>query len=174
MGDSLERFIVNNREAFDDLEPTAEVWQKIRKKRSYKDKVVNVLWRVAAVVLLVSTVLLILERGNDQERGAQERGLTDEFSKVEDYYTSLIIHKKQEILNSKNPSLRRGFLIEIERLDEQYEKLKETYLEQNAGDMLTDAMINNLKLRIQILNKQLEILNQMNKDQENEKSYSEI
>jgi len=175
MGDSLERYIIENREQFDQEEPSDELWQRIQKKRSNHQDRWSMLWKIAAMLFMVSTVILMVERnlGDTSSVDGMEPIMT-EFSNVEDYYIKMIAEKKVELSKLASNDLKRGFLIEIERLDEQYEQLKMTYEKQNASEMVTDAMISNLKMRIEILNKQLEILKELKRQKEDETNTFEI
>lgn len=165
MGDQLERFIINHREEFDTDEPLGDVWGHIQRKNQTSQKWTG-LWKAAAVVFLISTIFLIVEK-KMSESVLTESAMSGEFVQVEDYYTELIGQKKQEIAAYGENELGREFLIEIERLDKMYASLKQTYMSQNSSEVITDMMIQNLQLRIEILNKQVKILNEL-KRQENE------
>lgn len=161
MSDRLEKYVMENRAMFDTEEPGDEVWKVIHQK--IRRNPFERIWKVAAVLLLFSTVYLIIDRNLPEETPSGETlADTIEFSQVEDYYTKLIAEKKAEITKYNKTKLKRSFLVEIERLDRMYEELKITYSKQNSTDMLIDAMISNLKLRIDILNQQLKILKKLN------------
>ncbi|MEQ8472266.1 MAG: hypothetical protein RIC35_13825 [Marinoscillum sp.] len=166
MGDQLERFVINNREHFDKEEPSEKVWQNINQRKSRGTKWVGA-WKVAAILLLISTVYLVFERKVGDETETKALTADTEFEQVEAYYTTLIAQKRKEIAQFRQQSLERDFLMEIDRLDQMYDQLKRTYKNQNSSDLITDAMISNLQLRINILNKQLEILQEL-KRKENE------
>lgn len=176
MDNSLEKFIRTNRAAFDDQDPSEEVWSRISAQRQSKGTGwQGLFWKVAAVLLLLSTSYLIIDKNlSSSDQAINPNRQNSDFAQVEIYYSSIITNKKQELVKVADPTLRRSFLMELERLDEQYDQLKKTYHKQQASDMLTDAMINNLKIRIEILNKQLRILSEMQNLQENEKTISEI
>lgn len=173
MGDQLEQFVSKNRESFDSEGPSDKVWGAIASRKRRKPLVH--LWKVAAILFLISTVYLIVERAGfrvDSPDGVPAE-LT-EFARVETYYTQLIAQKKMEVTKLAGSDLERDFLKEIETLDEMYTELKQTYMEQNSTDLLTDAMINNLQLRIEILNQQLAILIQLKQQQDGKVSISQI
>ena len=63
MKDPLEDFVYQNRNAFDDKEPSGKVWKKIESGMSFKatslwDSVV--LWRAAAVIFMALTGYLLI------------------------------------------------------------------------------------------------------------------
>ncbi|MEQ8584272.1 MAG: hypothetical protein RIC30_01085 [Marinoscillum sp.] len=174
MDDQLERFVLENRASFDQEEPSPGIWSEISKKQRQTSPWVG-WWRVAAICFLISTVYLIVDRHQSDADMTQEPGdELAEFTVVEDYYTTLIAQRKSELAELSDSELRRTFLLEIERLDERYAELKETYTDQNASVMLSDAMINNLKLRIDILDQQLRILRELKKQEDEDVSQIEI
>ena len=166
MGDQLERFVLENREEFDDEQPSENVRKKIQTSQSTRNSWVGV-WKVAAVLFLISTVYLIVERQVDNSGVKQSMG--SEFEQVEQYYIQLISEKKAQVAGHTDSNLSREFLLEVERLDQMYAQLKQTYKSQNSSDRVSDLMIKNLQLRIEILNKQVKILNEL-KETENEAS----
>ncbi len=171
MGDQLEQFIMKNRSSFDDAEPSEKVWKGIDKKVRKSQNFLQVAWKVAAVIFMVSTVYLLLEKNlrdsQFDQLVAESAQQSEELQQAEDYYTQLINVKKLEIQEQLTPDEQDEFLEEIEQLDELYLELKKTYQTTTASERIVDAMINNLQLRLNILNKQLEILENV-KDQNNE------
>lgn len=169
MGDELERFITQNREAFDTEIPDEKIWNRIRSKTGSGNHMLK-WWKIAAVLFLLSTVYLLVERnlGSPYTRDHHSTGEVAEFVLVEDYYSQLIAEKTHEINQYDRGHLKVEFLREIDRLDEMYAGLKETFKNQNSTDLLVDAMISNLKLRIEILDQQITILEKL-KAIENEK-----
>lgn len=164
MGDQFEKFIMENRDAFDDAAPSDQVWNKIDKKMDGKRPVFSIAWKVAAVLFLASTVFLLIDRNNQAPAGPQ---LSHEFIEAEDYYTTLISQRKEAIKQQLTPEQEEQFLFDINQLDSMYTELKNTYKTNASNERVVDAMINNLQLRLDILNKQLEILENI-KDQNNE------
>ena len=156
MGDQFEKFIMENRSAFDDAEPSEKLWNGIDQKLEKKTVPMNIIWKVAAVLFLVSTVVLLLDR----QAPALEVGplLSQEFLEAEDYYVTMINQRKELIRQQLSPEDEKAFLLEINDLDAMYLDLKETYQSNASSERVMDAMINNLQLRLDILNRQLEIL----------------
>lgn len=168
MGDQFEKFIMENREAFSDAEPSDVVWSEVEKNLNNKKPFLSIAWKVAAMLFMASTIYLIIERNNQNLSGPV---LSDEFEQAEDYYVKLISVKKQEIKEKLTPEDQEQFLNDIDQLDVMYLELKQTYQTNASNDRVVDAMISNLQLRLNILNKQLEILENI-KDQNNESDQS--
>ena len=156
MGDQFEKFIMENRSAFDDAEPSEKIWNSIDQKLEKKTVPMNIIWKVAAVLFLVSTVVLLIDRKAPTiEMGPM---LSQEFVDAEDYYVTMINQRKELIREHLSPEEEKAFLTEINDLDAMYLELKETYQSNASSERVMDAMINNLQLRLAILNRQLEIL----------------
>lgn len=164
MGDQFEKFIMENRESFSDAEPSDKVWRGVEKSLNNHQSFLSIAWKVAAMLFMVSTIYLIIDRNNQSMTGPV---LSDEFEEAEDYYVKLISLKKQEIKEQLTPENQSQFLSDIDQLDSMYLELKQTYQTNASNDRVVDAMISNLQLRLNILNKQLEILENI-KDQNNE------
>jgi hypothetical protein len=162
MNDKLEKFIKSHRADMDAKEPRPDLWIDIANEVSSetKQRSLNrsfVWWRAAAVLFLFVTSLLVLERfiTEPKEEVAIEN---EQLLEAEDFYIDLISQKKNEVIAlSEAYDLGNDFTNEINMLDSMYAVLKKDLTKGN-GDVIADAMILNLQLRIEILNKQLSII----------------
>lgn len=177
MKDKLETFIQSHRTEFDELEPRPATWHKIQQelapaqaKRDY-----TWLWKVAAVVFLCLSVGLAIERTMQPDAMPVAQQMTKspsvELREVEGYYTQLISQKRAEI---KNVIAQKGLadvdlLEDMEQLDQMYIKLKKDLKRNQNDERVINAMIQNLQLRVEILTKQLRILERISKHEEDEK-----
>jgi hypothetical protein len=168
MGDQFEKFIIENREEFNAAEPSDTVWVGVERKLNKKQSFLSIAWKVAAMLFMVSTIYLMIDRNNQNTSGPV---LSEEFEQAEDYYVKLINIKRQEIKEQLTLEDQEQFLSDIDQLDTMYLELKQTYQTNASNDRVVDAMISNLQLRLNILNKQLEILENI-KDQNNENDQS--
>ncbi|WP_436515549.1 hypothetical protein [Ekhidna sp. To15] len=160
---------MENREAFNDASPSDKAWEGIDKKLSKKHAIWPTVWKVAAMLFMVSTIYLMIDKS--QSESLDGPMLSDEFTQAEDYYVSLIAQRKQAIQEQLTSEQHEQFLVEIDQLDSMYLELKKTYQTNASNDRVMDAMINNLQLRLDILNKQLDILQNI-KNQNNEDNIS--
>ena len=156
MGDQFEKFIIENRASFDNAEPSDKLWSKIDHKLDRKKTDLSIVWKVAAVLFLVSTIALLLDRNSLENNTGPT--LSQEFVDAEDYYINMINQRKQLIKEQLTVEQEEAFLTEIIELDSMYIELKKTYQTNASSERVVDAMINNLQLRLDILNRQLEIL----------------
>src|SRR5689334_2347687 len=92
MKDQLEDFIRQNKNAFDDKEPSERNWTRIDSELFGRVSLWNslTLWRVAAVLLLGVCVYLALPRFRDQQRDTM---VLNEFKDIESFYISQISEK---------------------------------------------------------------------------------
>lgn len=176
MGDQLERFIKENRSQFDRESDGQMLWNRIENEldqEGHRTRNFSMVWKVAAIIFLASTSVLLVDRFFGH-MDSSDTPVYSEFKQAEAFYASLIDEKKAEIMSYSDADLAREFLAEIEELDYMYGSLKETFDKRLPNQKLADAMIENLQLRIQILNKQLSILQQLNEEQNESDSDIEI
>ncbi len=172
----LEQFIRQNREEFDRYEVPVGLWEKIADQLEEeeepdrkKPKVIKIptrnLWRVAAAVLLIVGIYGVI-RLNDSTTSPESaeavalQKINPELAEAEVYYTRMIEQKKEEIahLASQESNLDEEFYQDLEELDSMYIGLKEELYQMPTQERVMEAMIQNLQTRIEILNRQLEIL----------------
>ena len=174
--DKLEKFVAENREAFDTESPRNEVWDNIESGLIWKDRKsamgAGIVWKAAAVILLVVSTFLVIQQVNlRNEIDQMEAGLhlSEEFRNAEMYYVDIISQKKELVSSFEidDVQVSNEFEDDIKKLDMIYEELKEE-LKNNNNEFVLDAMIKNLQLRVEVLNRQLEILEIIEQSKENE------
>ena len=173
MSDKWEKYIKDNREAMDYMEPPIGMWQRIE-KGNQKNKGLNLnnLWKAAAIIFFALSVGLLLNRPANLPI-AENENINGELLQVEQYYTSLI-NEKIDIITSNevlSPAIEKEFLQDVKKLDSAYQQLKLT-MGATPSDKIKDAMIVNLQMRIELLNQQLEILEKIKSVKKDEKAYS--
>jgi hypothetical protein len=152
--DSLEEFVRQNREAFDDREPSGKVWDQIGRAIRPRQSVWNSvsLWRAAAVIFMVLSGYLLIPKTNVKPVSNDQA--LKEFHDVENFYTEEI-SKKVELIGSfqKNEGLN-GFTHDFKQLEAMYMVLKEE-MKTRPSEKVKDALVLNLLVRIDLLNQQL-------------------
>lgn len=177
--DKLEKFVIDHRDEFDNLEPNPAIWDKIQKKQPKKIALnwTNILVRVAAVIVIfISSYYFhdFMANRSPDKNLASETTLTEgseqyhELIEAEVYYTSMIDSKKEEIfmLAASKPQLREELNNELVDLDEDFRKLKEDLKDNADNEEVIIAMIQNYRLKLRILEETLAQLQHSN----NEKS----
>lgn len=177
MKEDIEDFIKQNRASFDDESPSDGLWNRIEEEvfDETKSKIVfwPYFWKVAAVVFFVFSGFLLwqLNQTKSDALVAEETNgeMVDEFTATETYYMSEIKNMTVLVENFEDvdPTLTKSFKDDIDALDEQYNALK-IELDENKNEQVINALILNLQLRMQILNKQIMILNNLKNSESNE------
>jgi hypothetical protein len=153
MKNQLENFIRQNKAAFDDKEPSSNVWNVISKKLfGASPSLWNslVMWRAAAVVLLGLCIYLLAPKFTDQR---EKTVALNEFTDIEKFYFSQITEKVSLIEGQRKDGLN-GFTQDFQQLDAMYQVLKEE-MKLRPSQKVKDALVLNLLIRIDLLNQQL-------------------
>jgi hypothetical protein len=176
--DKLEKFIRDNRESFDEHEPSPELWDKINKPES-KGRIININWKsyaskaAAVVVIFISSYYFHEYRSNRKANDVAENTnsaiendpLYKDLIEAEFYYTAQIDERKNELfmLAGNTPGLKKEVNIELEDLDAIFRELKEDLKDNAYNQEVVEAMIQNYMLKLEILE---DILNQIKSSQE--------
>lgn len=189
--DRLERFVRDNREDFDTLEPDNALWERIagnlgdtgptipanpatdpkpgRWGKAYFD------WRIAAGLLLAlgASYLFYLNKEYGVSRDPQVVLTAPTYAREFSQYNLAIEEKRAELirLTTDNPELYKEFSTDLDRLEKSYVNLRSELPQAPNQEALIQAMIQNLQWQIDLLNQQLTILQRIKKaNQPNEKS----
>lgn len=191
MEDKLKKFVDEHRDEFDVFEPRMELWQNICEELPQKRKEAKVIsikfgdsagfsansmfMRVAAaIVLLVGCGLtLFLMKQNapvaDNTIAATTahaiNNIAPELAEVEAYYVSQIEEKKSRLseydLKVLGLDEQQEIDQELELLNSNYTQLKKQLYTNPNTDEIMSTLIQNLQLRIRVLNRQLEVLQRL-------------
>jgi RNAse (barnase) inhibitor barstar len=189
----LERYIRDNREAFDDKEPSDALWDKIssnvfnaqndtdigQPKIIHKDfqnggyfrHFEGLNWRMAASILLFVGLGYVVYNFNEQYQVTSQPTIvlaSPTMAKQVGQYTTLVENKRIELkkLTENNPDLYNQFAQELDVLEKSYQNLKADLPKNQNQETLISAMIQNLQLQIDVLNQQLQIIEKI-KDSKN-------
>ena len=180
MKDRLEDFVRGNAEAFDTFEPSDAVWSKLEKEL---DKKKPIRWsfvasRVAAVaaIFIISFVVQRVFIIGDKPTLAHHQEVKidiPELNEAELYYSSIINAKLSEVkpLLNEHPVLERELNHDLTELDSIYASLKNDLKDDIANHEVLEAMIQNYRLRIEILEQMLGYLEDDKNDDTNNKGY---
>jgi hypothetical protein len=181
MKDKLERFVRDNREDFDVFEPRADLWKDLEKGLGHKERPLwlglnlstsrRMVWQIAA------SVALIIGLGGfwyfDNQYGTSDHAdimaFNPTYARTVQQYTSLIENKRTELktVTESNPALYQQFASDLDRLEKTYQSLKLELPKTPNQEMMIQAMVQNLKTQIDLLNQQLMIIQRI-KQQNNE------
>ena len=188
--DNLEKYILNHREQFDDMEPDPAIWERIETRKA---PVLRINWKdiawkaAAAAAIFVASYFFhdyMSSRNSSPEQIFSENmedasPMAKELIEAEAYYSSMIRQKQDEIfrLTTSNPSIRHEIDMEMVDLDRVYSELKEDLKDNAHNEEVIEAMIQNYRLKLDILEEmlfQLKEANQSQNDQDHEKPAVEL
>jgi hypothetical protein len=150
MRDEIEKFIQHNRAAFDDKEVPEQAWATVQQQLFAKQRWMQPIryWQAAAVLFCALSVGLWWQNSAlPGKRSARE------FSDTEIFYNQQIT-EKLKLINSDNQDLN-GFTQDFQQLEAMYMVLKEE-MNQHPSEKVKEALVLNLLVRINLLNKQLQ------------------
>jgi len=162
--DRLEEFIKNNREAFDEKEPSPKVWENIDKAtKPAKTIRLNQVWlRVAAVIaVVVVTSVFVTQTGiltpNDFTAKSNDPELR-ELIEAEAFYAQQVNGKLKEIRKcyNTNPELKDEIESDLNELQNMYNDLKKDLQDNISNKMVIEAMIDNNRNRLKLVDEVLE------------------
>lgn len=163
MDDRLEKFIRDNREGFDFREPDPRVWKTIEKKTgAVKFNVRLAMRRVAVVALIFAASYAANEFIHRHERstavsekvpGGKDNKTGNGFKETEAYYAGLLNQKMDELkpVIANCPALEEELNYDMSELDSIYTDLKRDLKDNMANQEVIEAIIENYRLKISIL-----------------------
>jgi hypothetical protein len=180
--DKLEKFVIGHREEFDDLTPDPKLWEKVGRKNR-KPLVRSINWRRislrAAAVLLIFIASYFFHDfiGDHQKSGGsikehaevtpQGNEMNKTFKEAEAFYTSQINSKKEEIFRfaDSRSEIKQEINLEFYQLDSILIQLKRDLKDNIDNQGVIEAMIQNYRIKLEILN---DILDQLQKSKTTE------
>ncbi len=180
MSDQLKDFIDKNRQAFDANEPGPQLFKRIEKQMTGKGKTkkmfINPLRFAAAAVMLIVISGIVYTIVNKKKSAGdpvvkttqpplEEVALIGDpaFAKQIVYFQEIIGLQQSELklLEKEYPQLYKQFVGDITELDSSYQSLKTNLPTNPNREMLLEAMIQNLQLQSELLNRQLLIIKEI-------------
>lgn len=186
--DKLERFIVENRDDFDVYEPSEELWDRIQKP---SPKVIQLNWKTIAVRVAAVVVIFIasyffhdmMQKDNTQNITQQNPEMDDQqmeqvqvLMEAEVFYSSQINNTKDEIfrLSGNDQELIDDINFDMVELDDIFQELKNDLKDNSDNEEVIEAMIQNYRIKLQVLEEILTQLNRTKNSNENENGNHEI
>jgi hypothetical protein len=172
--DRLEDFIKNNRSDFDDAVPDPAVWERISGKlETPVRRIRRPAWlaKAAMVAVIFGASYLVHEAVDRYSKPAGEDGSraqmqyapeVEELLEAEVYYSSQVQERRNTLSEfaSDNPAVIHDVNLEISQLDSIYVQLKRDLRDNAQNEAVIEAMIQNYRIRIEILD---EVLYQLKK-----------
>lgn len=121
----------------------------------------------ASIVLIVSLAINFYPR---EDKPVETKlpitlgNLSPEFKSIEDYYTNSINYEISNLdVNENNKEILDGYLAKIGELTTEYKSLTTELNTKGVNDEIINALINNLQLRLQLLQRLKKQLNELKK-----------
>jgi hypothetical protein len=162
MEDKFEKFVAENRDAFEIHEPDPKIWNRIESNLRFKNKTGwrYILQRVAVVVVIFSASYVVNEMVHRYTHGelktdhaeAKSNGVPG-LKEAEAYYTNLLNQKMDELkpVMANCPALAEELNYDMSGLDSVYTDLKKDLKDNMANQEVVEAIIENYRLKIRIL-----------------------
>lgn len=166
MSTRIEDFIKNNKTAFDNAEPSDQLWAKMAQKLDKNDrkKPNNKLWlSIAASFIVVLSIAYMYSQKSDGIHTIAQVSPSDAKTQVK--FASMIEKKTDslEVYASENPALYEKFSADLEKIQLDYNALKQGLSSSPNQEFIIRAMEKNLELQLQVVSQQLEIIYQVRK-----------
>ena len=157
--DKMKDFIQDNKSEFDLFEPSDLSWSQIDKGLDKKKEVGSKIFlRIAASLFLIlgsTWIYLNLDLRSPEQQVVQGSayeyaftGISEELEEVEYYYVSEVNYTENAL---QDYEVDEDLLFEVEALKQEFENLKEE-MQHSADPMLViEAMIDNYRLRLELL-----------------------
>jgi hypothetical protein len=173
--DKLEKFIIDHRDDFDDLTPDPKIWEKAG-KGDRNTRIRTIHWR--RIILRAAAVLLIFiasyffhdflsnrqssrkQRQDQSEQLHSGSNMAKTLTEAEAFYSSQINSKREEIFRFAgiHSEITQEVNVEFSQLDSVYTQLKKDLKDNADNQQIIEAMIQNYRIKLEILE---DILNQL-------------
>jgi hypothetical protein len=169
MSNKLEKFVKENKKAFEEQGPSNHLWAKIEAELDKKEKPKNTIklyqWMSIAAMMVISTGIYFTYKYKQEHNSTIEIAqVSPEFGQKEVRFASQIEAKRDSLATyaNDNPELYEQFTADLKKLDAEYDKLKVELQKTPNQLFVVKAMVKNRELQLQVLHQQLMIINQVN------------
>jgi hypothetical protein len=178
--DKLEEHIRKNREDLDRYSPPKGIWRNISRKLK-KEKSLSRQWLsiAAMIVVILGTAVIFFKpeyRWSSSERQRNNddfTGITPQLKETETYYNNLInsLYTEAKPLLTNNPDIKKELNNDLSQLDSICTDLKKDLKDNIANQDVVEALIQNYRIKIRILEDMLRILKENETNPEKTKSH---
>ncbi len=179
----LEEFVKANREEFNDIVPSPDLWSRIEKvlpqqfeqqKKNEKSFSLGFVLRVAASVIVVMGISFVIYLRSNSKKEVNYASINPVYAQQQTRYVALIANKRTELKNisQADPELYNEFSAETAKMDSVYKKLRSDLVTSPNPELVLRAMIRNLEIQTEVLNQQLNVIEQYNQMKKQNESKS--
>jgi PAS domain-containing protein len=160
--DPLEDFIRSNRDQFDDLEPSPEIWLRIHKSqqqpriRHWRSNLMKAAAIAAVFALGYLFSVWVGQQSPETTVVAEQKENIPELQMLHEariYYSSMIADREQQVylLTADNKQLQTEIMEEFEHLDRAFKSLENDLTDQIANEEVIEAMIQHYRIKLDAL-----------------------
>ncbi len=169
--DKLEKFVRDNTQSFNSLEPPEMAWDAIEKELpASKQKAVRKLWpyawKAAAAILIFASAWMLNDYTDENKKTTgsefvkseiQTNPVLTELSDAEAYYTTQISSKQAELAKyaQQNPEIIEDLKKEFTEMDKSKAELRKDLAQSNADEKVIEAIILSYRVKLEILDQML-------------------
>ncbi|WP_108868256.1 hypothetical protein [Aquimarina aquimarini] len=174
--DNFEKYITENKHLFDEHKADkSKIWQAIESELE-PPKTIR-LWKspllkIAASILILVGVFSLTNSFiiNGFRSGTQNNIVHQELRDIDTYYKDLVSFQVQLVKNNPKlqPQDKEKFLSFMDELDEEYNILKLEMTKNLNNEYILEAIVNNYKKRIELIENLLKQINDSKKSNNNE------
>ena len=179
--DKLEEFIRKNRDDLDRYTPSSGNWKGI-KNQINKGKISFYKWiSIAAMIIIIMISAAILYRTGSRWSDNRDLITSDsgsslpnpQLNEIEIYYRNLVnnLYREAMPLLTANPEIGKELNTDISQLDSIGSEIKKDLKDNVANKEVIEALIQNYRVKIQLLEDMLAILKENEKTPEKNKNY---
>jgi hypothetical protein len=179
--DRLEEQIRKNREDLDRYSPPKSIWRSIRKElRNEKPLLRQWLSVAAMVVVILGTAVIFFRPEYRWSEAGRNRSNNDNFSQItpqlketETYYNNLVnsLYNEAKPLLTDNPEAKNELNKDLSHLDSICLDLKKDLKDNISNQDVVEALIQNYRIKIRILEDMLTVLKENEPNPEKLKSH---
>jgi len=166
--DKLEEHIRKNREDLDRYSPSSGTWKKIKRGlKKEKSPIIQWLSIAAMIVVILGTAAVFFRPGNRWSDTNREKnsdaGLTlanPQLKETEIYYNNLVnsLYREATPFLTGNPEIKKELNTDISQLDSICSEIKKDLKDNVANQEVVEALIQNYRIKIRLLEDMLIIL----------------
>lgn len=179
--DKLEEYITKNRQELDKKNPSPDLWDGIRKdlhrKRLHKIKWLSAAAMIAVVFLTAALFYVGENKRNNILRSRDINALmiktNPQLVEIEVYYTNLVnnLYSEASPLLKGYPDLKNELLNDFSQIDSICSDIKKDLKDRVDNQEVIEALINNYRIKIRILEDMLVVLKQNENNVQNNNSH---
>lgn len=179
--DKFEEHIRMNREDLDRYNPSTGIWKKINRQTGAKKPHLNLWLSIAAMVIVIlGTALLLFRPGirlSDSKHTIKKDDVqtTDntQLKETEIYYNNLVnsLYHEATPLLTQSPEIAKELNTDISQLDSIGSDIKKDLKENVSNREVVEALIQNYRIKIRLLEDMLIILKEDEGNPEKNKNY---